>query len=118
MFPISIKVSMVNSNSWYLDDLLGSSWNVLFLLGHAGNLGEEEFLEGLGHHHDVLSGLVVDVAVGEDCVEVLDALLGAPVVVVVETFLDGAEVHGVLDYLVVVRDVEFVSVHWGLWGSR
>lgn len=46
--------------------------------------------------------LVVDVAVGEHGVEVLDALAGTAVVVVLQPLLDGAHVHGLLDDLVVV----------------
>lgn len=50
----------------------------------------------------VCSHLVVDVAVSKHGVEVLDALAGAAVVVVLQPFLDGAHVHGLLDDLVVV----------------
>lgn len=50
----------------------------------------------------VCAHLVVDIAVGEHGVEVLDALAGAAVVVVLQTFLDGSHVHGLLDDLVVV----------------
>lgn len=54
-----------------------------------------------------LANLVVDVAVCEHCVEVLDTLLGIPVVVVLQTFLYGAHVHRTPYYLVVV-----------LWGKQ
>lgn len=50
--------------------------------------------------------LVVDVTVGEHGVEVLHGLAGAPVVVVLQAFLDGAHVHGVLDHLVVVLQTQ------------
>lgn len=46
--------------------------------------------------------LVVDVTVGEHGVEVLHGLTGAPVIIVLQTFLDGPHVHRVLDHLVVV----------------
>lgn len=46
--------------------------------------------------------LVVDVTVGEHGVEVLHGLAGAPIIVVLQAFLDGSHVHGVLDHLVVV----------------
>lgn len=48
--------------------------------------------------------LVVDVTVGEHGVEVLHGLTGAPVIVVLKTFLDGSHVHRVLDHLVVVLE--------------
>lgn len=50
----------------------------------------------------VQTNLVVDVTVGEHGVEVLHGLAGAPVIVVLQAFLDGSHVHGVLDHLVVV----------------
>lgn len=53
--------------------------------------------------------LVVDVAISEHCVEVLDALLGVPVVVVLQTFLYCAHVHRSLDDLVVVLGGEHVE---------
>lgn len=46
--------------------------------------------------------LVVDVTVGEHGVEVLHGLTGAPVIIVLQTFLDGSHVHRVLDHFVVV----------------
>ena len=51
-----------------------------------------------------MADLVVDVAVGEHCVEVLDTLLGVPVVVVLETFSYRAHVHRNLYDLIVVLD--------------
>lgn len=48
--------------------------------------------------------LVVDVTVGEHGVEVLHGLTGAPVIIVLQTFLDGSHVHRVLDHLVVVLE--------------
>lgn len=50
--------------------------------------------------------LVVDVAVSEHCVEVLDTFLGVPVVVVLQTFFYRAHVHRGLDDLVVVLQGE------------
>lgn len=49
-----------------------------------------------------VADLVVDVAVCEHCVEVLDTLMGIPVVVVLQTFFYRAHVHRYLDDLVVV----------------
>ena len=49
-----------------------------------------------------MADLVVDVAVCEHCVEVLDALLGIPVVIGLQTFFYRAHVHGDLDDLIVV----------------
>lgn len=46
--------------------------------------------------------LVVDVAVGKHCVEVLDTFLGIPVETVLKPFLDCSHVHRVFDYCVVV----------------
>lgn len=46
--------------------------------------------------------LIVDVAVGEHGVEVLHALAGAAVVVVLQAALDGPHVHGLFDDLVIV----------------
>lgn len=46
--------------------------------------------------------LVVDVAVGEHGVEVLDALAGAAVEVVLQALLDRPHVHRLLDDLMVV----------------
>ena len=87
-----------------------------FLLRHGSHFGEEQFFEGLSHDDDVFSGLVVDVAVGEHGVEVLYAFLGRPVVVVLQTFLDGAKVHGMLDDFVIVRNVKFDGVDWSVEG--
>lgn len=50
--------------------------------------------------------LVVDIAVGEHGVEVLYALAGAAVVVVLQPSLDGSHVHGLLDDFVVVLGQE------------
>lgn len=46
--------------------------------------------------------LVVDVTVGKHCIEVLHTFAGTPVVHVLQPFLDGAHVHRILDYLVIV----------------
>lgn len=46
--------------------------------------------------------LVVNVAVGEHGVEVLDAFTGAAVETVFQTLLDGPHVHGLLDDLIVI----------------
>lgn len=58
--------------------------------------------------HNV-ADLVVDVAVCEHCVEVLDALLGIPVVVVLQAFFYCAHVHRSLDDLIVVLEGEQVE---------
>lgn len=50
--------------------------------------------------------LVVDVTVGKHGVKVLHGLTGAPVIVVLQAFLDGPHVHGVLDDLMVVLQTE------------
>ena len=48
--------------------------------------------------------LIVDVAIREHCVEVMDTLLGIPVVTVFQTFLYGTHVHRALDDLVIVLE--------------
>lgn len=93
--------------------------NLLFLWHHCRNFLQEDLLQGKCHQHNVVCGLtykkklrersstpewgvkhmlaaphlVVYVAVGEHSVEVLQTLCGAPVVVVVQPLLDGAQVH-------------------------
>lgn len=54
--------------------------------------------------------LIVDVAVSEHGVEVLHGLTGTPVIVVLQTFLNGSHVHRVLDHLVVVLELTPASV--------
>lgn len=49
-----------------------------------------------------MADLVVDVAVSEHCVKVLDTLLGIPVVIVLQALLYRAHVHRNLDDLIVV----------------
>lgn len=49
-----------------------------------------------------VADLVVDVAVCEHCVEVVYALLGIPVEVVLQTLFYCAHVHRGLDYLIVI----------------
>ncbi len=56
--------------------------------------------------HDEKFYLVVHVAVGEDRVKVFDALFRRPVVVIFESLFDSAEVHGMLDDLVIVGNVK------------
>ena len=51
-----------------------------------------------------VADLVVDVAICEHCVEVLDTLLGIPVVIGLQTFSYRAHVHGDLDDLIVVLE--------------
>ena len=68
------------------------------------------------HDNDVFPGLVVHVTVGENRVEVLDAFFGGPVVVVLQSLLDGAKVHGVLDDLVIVGDIELDGVDGAVEG--
>lgn len=53
-----------------------------------------------------MADLVVDVAVCEHSVKVLDTLLGIPVVVVLQTFFYRAHVHRSLDDLIVVLEGE------------
>lgn len=53
-----------------------------------------------------MADLVVDVAVSEHCVKVLDTLLGIPVVVVLQALFYRAHVHWSLDDLVIVLDME------------
>lgn len=49
--------------------------------------------------------LIVDVAVGEHGAEVLNALLGVVVIAVLQSLLNGAHVHGILnDPVVVLRE--------------
>lgn len=96
--------------------------NLHFPLGHLGNFLQENFFHCEGHQHyvicrlqerevceDLVSArrnqraafpnheaphLVIDVAVGEHGVEVLHTFTRAPIVVVLEPFLDGSQVHG------------------------
>lgn len=49
-----------------------------------------------------VANLVIDVAVCEHCVEVLDTFLGIPVVIVLETLFYRPHVHRSLDDLIVV----------------
>ena len=86
----------------------------MFIFRHGGDLCEEEFLQSLRHHHDVLPSLVVHIAVGEHGVEVLDALLRRPVVVVVQPLLDCSKIHRMFDDLVVVGDVQLVRINRSL----
>ncbi len=60
--------------------------------------------EAAGQWRAACSYLVVDVTVGEHGVEVLHGLTGAPVVIVLKTFLNSSHVHRVLDHLVVVLE--------------
>lgn len=50
--------------------------------------------------------LVVDVTIGEHCVEVLHCLTGTPVIIILQSFLYGSHVHGVLDHLMVVLSMQ------------
>ena len=49
-----------------------------------------------------VSYLVINVAIGKHGVEVLHALIGAAVVVVLQTLLDGPHVHGLFDDLMII----------------
>lgn len=51
-----------------------------------------------------MADLVVDVAVCEHCIKVLDTLLGIPVVVVLQAFFYRAHVHRSLDDFIVVLE--------------
>ena len=61
----------------------------------------------MGHDHYILTRLIINITVGEDCVEVLNALLCRPIVIIFQALLDRAEVHRVFYYLVVVRNIQF-----------
>lgn len=54
--------------------------------------------------------LVVYVAIGKHCVEVLDTFLGIPVVTVLKPFLDCSHVHRGFDYCVVV--LKWLQISW------
>lgn len=54
------------------------------------------------HTASYVANLVVDVAVCEHCVEVLDTLLGIPVVVVLQAFFYCAHIHRILYDLIIV----------------
>lgn len=56
-----------------------------------------------------MADLVVNIAVCEHCTEVLDTLLGIPVVVVFKTFFYRAHVHRILYDLIVVLEGEQVN---------
>lgn len=62
----------------------------------------------MSHDDYVLAGFVVDVAVAEHGVEVVDALLGRAVVVGFEARFYGAQVHGVFYDFVVVLEMKCV----------
>jgi len=74
-------------NRLFTLDLLGRLDHFDLFFRHWRHLGEEELFQGLRHDDDILAGLVVDVAVGEDRVKVLDAFLGRPVTVVINLSL-------------------------------
>ncbi len=61
-----------------------------------------QLLQGFTHDDNVFSRLAVRIAVLEHCVKVPDALLCAIIVFVLQPFLDGAKIHGMFDYFVVV----------------
>lgn len=55
----------------------------------------------------LLTYLVVDVAVGEHCVEVLYALTCTAIEVVLQALFDGPHVHGLFDnFMVILKKVE------------
>lgn len=58
-----------------------------------------------------LSGFVVHVAVGEHLVNVVDGLFGTPIVVVLETPFDGAQIHGLGHNLEIIGQTQFDRVH-------
>lgn len=51
---------------------------------------------------DRCAHLIVDVAICEHGVEVLHALACTPIVGILQPLLDGAHVHGALDYLMII----------------
>lgn len=72
--------------------------------------------------HSAYNYLIVYVTVGEHSVEVLDTFAGTAVVVVLQTFPDGPQIHRLFDDFVVVlatsikkRLLAFVNtlpIHW------
>ena len=68
------------------------------------------------HHDNVLTGLVVHVAVGKHCVKVFNTLLGRMVEVVLKPFFNCTKVHGVFDDFMIVWNVEFDGVYGCLKG--
>lgn len=54
----------------------------------------------------ILSHLVVDVAVGEHCVEVLHAFSRTPIIVVLQPPLDGTHVHRLFDDFVIILETQ------------
>ena len=83
---------------------------------HCCYFGKEEFFQGLCHDDNVFASLVVDITVSEDGVEVLDTLFSRKVIVVLQTLFDAPEIHGVLDDLVVVGQIQLDGVHRGVEG--
>lgn len=55
-------------------------------------------------HSRTKSYLVINVAIGEHGVEVLHALVGTAVVVIFQSLLDSAHVHGSFDDLMIVLE--------------
>lgn len=53
--------------------------------------------------------LVVDVTVGKHGVEVLHALIGAPIVIILQPLLDGPHIHRILNDLVIVLEGKRVT---------
>ena len=60
---------------------------------HISQLVEKRFLQGLAHQDNVLARPIVRVAVGEHRIEVLDAILRAVVIVVLQTLLNRTHIH-------------------------
>lgn len=67
---------------------------------------EEEFLQSLRHDDHILPWLVVHVTIGEHGVEVLYTFLRWMVVVWLETFFDGAQIHRLFDNFMVILEID------------
>ena len=65
----------------------------------------------MSHNHDVFTGLVIFIAVGEDCIEVFDAFFGGNVVIMFKSLFYGSKIHGMFDDLVVVGNVELDGIN-------
>lgn len=59
---------------------------------------------------DWLAHLVIDVAIGEHGVEVLNAFTRTAVEIILQTLLDGPHVHGLLDdFMIILQRKKIVS---------
>lgn len=69
-------------------------------------------LDLLAHETHLGSLSIVHVAVSEHQLHVLNKLPHATVVVLLQIFLDGSEVHWLFDYIIIVVYLKFLRVHW------